>query len=82
MPTTPTTAYRLGEHTDDPVEMYLGDLFSVHANVAGVPSISVPCGKDKKGLPIGLQVTANDFEESKLFQFSKVLMNFEYSSVT
>lgn len=81
MPTTPTTAYRLGEHTENPVEMYLGDLFSVHANVAGVPSISIPCGKDKNGLPIGIQVTANDFEESKLFQFSKVLMNFEYSSV-
>ncbi|HEY5691197.1 MAG TPA: Asp-tRNA(Asn)/Glu-tRNA(Gln) amidotransferase subunit GatA [Cyclobacteriaceae bacterium] len=81
MPTTPTTAYRLGEHTENPVEMYLGDLFSVHANVAGVPSISMPCGKDKNGLPIGIQVTANDFEESKLFQFSKVLMNFEYSSI-
>ncbi len=82
MPTTPTTAYRLGEHAENPVEMYLGDLFSVHANVAGVPSISIPCGKDKNGLPIGLQVTANDFEESRLFQFSKVLMNFEYSSIT
>lgn len=80
MPTTPTTAFRLGEHTEDPVEMYLGDLFSVHANVAGVPSISIPCGKDQKGLPIGLQVTAGDFEESKLFKFSKVLMNFDYSS--
>lgn len=82
MPTTPTTAYRLGEHTEDPVEMYLGDLFSVHANVAGVPAISIPCGKDNHGLPIGLQITGNDFDESKLFQFSKVLMNFEYSSVT
>ena len=82
MPTTPTTAFRLGEHTEDPVEMYLGDLFSVHANVAGVPAISIPCGKDQNGLPIGLQVTANDFEESSLFRFSKVLMNFEYSSIT
>jgi aspartyl-tRNA(Asn)/glutamyl-tRNA(Gln) amidotransferase subunit A len=78
-PTTPTTAFKLGEHTEDPIEMYLADLFSVHANVVGMPAISLPCGKDDEGLPIGLQVTANDFEEAKLFQFSKVLMNFEYS---
>lgn len=55
--------------------MYLADLFSVHANVAGVPAISVPCGFDKVGLPIGLQLTADDFEESKLFQMSQVIMN-------
>ncbi len=73
MPTTPTTAFKLGEHTENPVEMYLADLFSVQANVVGVPSISVPCGTDDKGLPIGLQVIANDFEESKLFQFSRLL---------
>ncbi len=53
--------------------MYLADLFSVHANVAGVPAISVPCGKDNQGLPIGLQITANDFDEAGLFQFSKVI---------
>jgi aspartyl-tRNA(Asn)/glutamyl-tRNA(Gln) amidotransferase subunit A len=74
-PTTPTTAFKLGEHTNNPLEMYLADLFSVHANVAGVPAISVPCGKDKKGMPIGLQLTADDFEESKLFQFSQVMLN-------
>lgn len=74
-PTTPTTAFKLGEHTSNPLEMYLADLFSVQANVAGVPAISVPCGKDKKGLPIGLQLTADDFEESKLFQFSQVIQN-------
>lgn len=74
-PTTPTTAFKLGEHTSNPLEMYLADLFSVQANVAGVPAISVPCGKDKKGLPIGLQLTADDFEESKLFQFSQVILN-------
>jgi len=77
MPTTPTTAFKLGEHTDNPVEMYLADLFSVQANVVGVPGISVPCGTDDKGLPIGLQVIANDFEESKLFQFSKLLLKLE-----
>lgn len=74
MPTTPSTAFKLGEHSDNPVEMYLADLFSVQANVAGVPAISVPCGVDKQGLPIGLQVMADDFEESKLLGFSKMIL--------
>jgi aspartyl-tRNA(Asn)/glutamyl-tRNA(Gln) amidotransferase subunit A len=75
MPTTPTTAFKLGERSENPVEMYLADLFSVQANVAGLPAISVPCGTDLKGLPIGIQAMADDFEETKLFHFSKVLMN-------
>jgi aspartyl-tRNA(Asn)/glutamyl-tRNA(Gln) amidotransferase subunit A len=75
MPITPTTAFKLGEHTDNPLEMYLADLFSVQANVAGVPAIAIPCGTDKQGLPIGLQVVADDFEESKLFDFSNSLLN-------
>jgi aspartyl-tRNA(Asn)/glutamyl-tRNA(Gln) amidotransferase subunit A len=70
MPTTPTTAFKVGEHSKNPMEMYLGDLYSVQANVAGVPAISVPCGVDSNGLPIGLQIIANDFEEPKLFQFA------------
>lgn len=73
MPITPTTAFKLGEHTSNPLEMYLGDLFSVQANVVGVPAISVPCGNDEKGLPVGLQVIADDFEESKLLHFSNLL---------
>lgn len=76
-PTTPTTAFKLGEHSDNPVEMYLADLFSVQANVAGIPGISVPCGKDQQGLPIGIQAMADDFEEEKLFQFSKILLNLQ-----
>ena len=75
MPTTPTTAFKLGEHNDNPLQMYLADLFSVQANVVGVPAISIPCGKDKNGLPVGLQVIADDFEELKLLQFSNTLMN-------
>ncbi|HEY9007040.1 MAG TPA: Asp-tRNA(Asn)/Glu-tRNA(Gln) amidotransferase subunit GatA [Ohtaekwangia sp.] len=75
MPITPTTAFKLGEHTDNPLEMYLADLFSVQANVAGVPAIAVPCGKDNQGLPIGLQLIADDFEESKLLHFSNALLN-------
>jgi aspartyl-tRNA(Asn)/glutamyl-tRNA(Gln) amidotransferase subunit A len=74
MPTTPTTAFKLGELTDNPLEMYLADLFSVQANVAGMPGISLPCGKDDKGLPIGLQVLADDFRELELFQFSKLFL--------
>jgi len=70
MPTAPTTAFKVGEHTANPMEMYLGDLYSVPANVAGVPAISVPCGVDANGLPIGFQIVSNDFEESKLFQFA------------
>lgn len=70
MPTTPTTAFKIGEHRDNPVEMYLADLFSVQANVAGLPAISVPCGTDERGLPIGLQVMADDFEEEKLLRFA------------
>ena len=75
MPTAPTTAFKLGEHAENPVEMYLADLYSVQANVAGVPGISVPCGKDDHGLPIGLQLIADDFAEGELLQFSKILMN-------
>jgi aspartyl-tRNA(Asn)/glutamyl-tRNA(Gln) amidotransferase subunit A len=74
MPITPTTAFKLGEHTDNPLEMYLADLFSVQANVAGVPAIAIPCGSDNQGLPIGLQVIADDFEESKLLHFSNALL--------
>ena len=73
MPVTPTTAFKLGAHSSNPLEMYLGDLFSVQANVVGVPAISIPCGTDAAGLPIGLQVIADDFEESKLLHFSNVL---------
>jgi aspartyl-tRNA(Asn)/glutamyl-tRNA(Gln) amidotransferase subunit A len=74
MPITPTTAFKLKELTENPVEMYLADLFSVQANVAGIPAISLPCGTDERGLPVGLQVLANDFEESKLFSFSREVL--------
>jgi aspartyl-tRNA(Asn)/glutamyl-tRNA(Gln) amidotransferase subunit A len=75
MPTAPTTAFALGEHTTDPIQMYLADLFSVHANVAGVPGIAIPRGTDKNGLPIGLQLIADDFEEEKLLRFAGHVMN-------
>jgi aspartyl-tRNA(Asn)/glutamyl-tRNA(Gln) amidotransferase subunit A len=74
MPITPTTAFKLGEHTENPLEMYLADLFSVQANVVGVPAIALPCGEDKSGLPIGLQVIADDFKEAELLNFSDFLI--------
>ena len=74
MPAAPTTAFRLGEHSDDPVSMYFADLFSVQANVAGVPGISVPCGTDENGLPVGLQLLADDFRETELLAGARALM--------
>jgi aspartyl-tRNA(Asn)/glutamyl-tRNA(Gln) amidotransferase subunit A len=67
-PTTPTPAFRIGEKMDDPLQMYLYDIFTLSANLAGVPGISVPCGHTKGGLPIGVQFMANHFEEGKLLQ--------------
>lgn len=74
MPTTPTTAFKFGEHSNDPVAMYLEDLFTVQASVSGVPSISVPNGEDNNGLPIGLQIMANSFKEAELYAFANYLL--------
>ncbi|WP_339705754.1 Asp-tRNA(Asn)/Glu-tRNA(Gln) amidotransferase subunit GatA [Algoriphagus aquimarinus] len=73
MPTTPSTAFKFGEHSGDPVAMYLEDLFTVQASVSGVPSISLPNGKDEQGMPIGLQVICNSFKEAELYAFSNYL---------
>lgn len=70
-PTTPTTAFKFGENSDDPVAMYMNDILTVSANVAGVPAISIPCGFDSKKLPIGLQLISSHFEETKLLQAAK-----------
>jgi aspartyl-tRNA(Asn)/glutamyl-tRNA(Gln) amidotransferase subunit A len=73
LPTTPTTAFKIGAHIQDPLTMYLGDLYTVLASLAGVPAISIPNGTDEKGLPIGLQVMAPAFEEAELLAFAKYL---------
>jgi len=73
MPTTPTTAFKIGERSN-PLEMYLADLYTVQASLAGLPAISIPSGADEKGLPIGVQIMSDDFEENKLLAFSKNLM--------
>ena len=67
-PTSPTTAFGSGENIDNPMSMYLSDLLTIPANLAGLPAISLPCGFDKSGLPIGLQLIGNVFEEAKLLQ--------------
>jgi len=67
-PTAPTTSFRQGAHADDPLAMYLADLLTIPANLAGLPAISVPCGFDSSGLPIGVQLIGNVLQESRLLQ--------------
>jgi len=67
-PTTPSAAFKKGEKTDDPLTMYLSDIFTISCNLAGIPGISVPCGMTSNGLPIGLQILAPSMEEARLFR--------------
>jgi aspartyl-tRNA(Asn)/glutamyl-tRNA(Gln) amidotransferase subunit A len=80
MPTSPTVAFKFGEKTDNPVEMYLADIYTVLANLTGIPAISLPLAADKNGLPIGVQLLADKFEESKLLAFSDKLMQIEHAN--
>lgn len=65
-PVAPTTAYKIGENSSDPLKMYLGDIYTVSVNLAGIPAVSVPCGFGSNGMPIGMQLIGNAFDESKL----------------
>ena len=67
-PTTATVAFKLGEKSQDPVAMYLSDIFTVPVNIAGIPSISLPCGKNSEGLPVGMQIMAKHFDEKTIFR--------------
>ncbi|MBF0609836.1 MAG: Asp-tRNA(Asn)/Glu-tRNA(Gln) amidotransferase subunit GatA [Magnetococcales bacterium] len=67
-PTSPTTAFRIGERTDDPVQMYLSDIFTIGVNLAGLPALSLPCGRDQAGLPIGMQLIGPPLGESPVLQ--------------
>lgn len=72
-PTTPTTAFRLGDKVNDPLAMYLNDIFTASANLAGVPAISVPVGNDTHGMPIGAQIITNTFDEATMFKVAAAL---------
>jgi aspartyl-tRNA(Asn)/glutamyl-tRNA(Gln) amidotransferase subunit A len=67
-PVTPTPAWKLAEKIDDPLSVYLSDILTISANLAGIPSMSVPCGFSSGGLPIGLQIQSSHFHEEKLLQ--------------
>ena len=69
-PTTPTPAFKIGEKTDDPLQMYLSDIFTISTNLAGIPGMVVPCGFTRAGLPVGVQFLAGHFEEGKLIQIA------------
>lgn len=71
-PTSPTPAFRIGEKTDDPLQMYLADVYTIAANLAGVPAISLPCGLSRSALPIGLQLMTPLFEERRLLQAARL----------
>ena len=72
-PTTPTPAFKLGEKMDDPLAMYLADIFTVTANLAGIPGMSIPCGKSKEGLPIGMQILGKHFDEPMVLRVGHVV---------
>jgi aspartyl-tRNA(Asn)/glutamyl-tRNA(Gln) amidotransferase subunit A len=81
-PVSPTAAFRLGEKTDDPLEMYLSDIYTITANLAGVPGISIPCGLTSNGLPIGIQLIGRHFQEASLLAAAHALeqaVGFNYS---
>jgi len=74
MPTTPSTAFKIGQKTDDPLKLYLEDIYTVLANIVGIPAISVPLGKSSENqMPFGVQVLTDSFEESKLFALAKII---------
>ncbi|MBM2834173.1 MAG: gatA [Candidatus Brocadiaceae bacterium] len=69
-PTSPVPAFKIGERANNPLEMYLSDIYTIPANLAGIPGISIPCGFSKTGLPIGMQILAKHFEEKKILQIA------------
>jgi aspartyl-tRNA(Asn)/glutamyl-tRNA(Gln) amidotransferase subunit A len=74
-PVSPTPAFKLGEKVDDPLAMYLADIYTVTADLAGIPGISVPCGETKEKLPIGLQILGRHFDESTILRVAQASEN-------
>ena len=72
MPVSPTTAFKIGEKVNDPLQMYLSDIYTIAANLSGIPAISIPCGLDEQNLPIGLQILAPAFAEDKLLRIARM----------
>jgi len=72
-PTTPTVAFKIGEKSENPLEMYLSDIYTTSANLAGIPAINVPIGFNKIGLPIGMQLLSKQFDELSLLQLANIL---------
>ncbi|MBN2316927.1 MAG: Asp-tRNA(Asn)/Glu-tRNA(Gln) amidotransferase subunit GatA [Sedimentisphaerales bacterium] len=72
MPVAPTAAFKIGEKVDDPLQMYLSDIYTISANLAGIPGISIPCGFDENDLPIGLQILSPTFTEDKLLRIARM----------
>jgi aspartyl-tRNA(Asn)/glutamyl-tRNA(Gln) amidotransferase subunit A len=70
-PVSPTPAFRIGEKISDPLAMYLSDIYTVTANLAGIPAISIPCGFTQSGLPVGLQILSNQFQENTLLRLAE-----------
>jgi len=70
-PVTPTLPFQLGEKIEDPLQMYLSDLYTIPASLAGIPAISIPCGFSQNGLPIGLQLMGRPFEEETVLRAAR-----------
>ncbi|MCL2254664.1 MAG: Asp-tRNA(Asn)/Glu-tRNA(Gln) amidotransferase subunit GatA [Lachnospiraceae bacterium] len=74
-PVAPTTAYKIGENIDDPMKMYMGDIYTVSVNLAGLPAAALPCGFDGDGLPVGFQLIGDAFSEEKLIRIARIYQN-------
>ncbi len=75
LPTVPTPAFKIGEKTEDPIEMFLADIYTVYANLVGIPAISLPLFQHSSGLPYGLQVMTSQFNELPLLRLSKIMVD-------
>jgi aspartyl-tRNA(Asn)/glutamyl-tRNA(Gln) amidotransferase subunit A len=69
-PVSPFPAFRLGEKVDDPLAMYLSDIYTITGSLAGIPALSVPCGKTSEGLPVGMQIMTRHFDEATMFRIA------------